>query len=106
MKENSISVKELAERAGIPPAHLRRILRAKFPRTDKGKAYEWKPGDPQIELILKAAKNGHKPVQHYKAEPQTGDKAQPGKPKATKKTTKAVVKPCILLKPVPYIASS
>ncbi len=87
MKENgkTISVKQLAERAGITPAHLRRILRSQFPRETKGKAYEWKPNDPQIGLILKEAKNGHKPVKNYKAEPDTRDKAQPEKPEAKKK---------------------
>jgi predicted transcriptional regulator len=82
--EQTITVKQLAEKAGIPPASLRRILRARFPRVDKGKAYEWKPNDPQIELILKAAKNGHKPV---KAEKKATKKTQP---KVTKKAVKSV----------------
>ena len=48
-----ITLKQLADRAGIKPTQLRKILRQRFPRENKGKAYEWQPDDPQIELILK-----------------------------------------------------
>jgi len=82
-KQTTIGVKELSDKAKIDPRILRRILRAKFPRADKGKAYEWKQGDPQIEQILKAVKGNHnKPV-----------KPQPEKPKAQNKATKKATKP-------------
>jgi hypothetical protein len=82
-KQPTIGIKELSKQAGIDPRILRRILRAKFPRADKGKAYEWQQGDPQIEQILKAVKNNHnKPV-----------KPQPEKPKAKNTATKTAPKP-------------
>lgn len=71
-----ITVKQLADKAGISPAKLRKILRTRFPRKEKGKNYGWQPGDPQIDLILKAVKNS-------KAE----------KPKTEKSKLKAVPKP-------------
>jgi hypothetical protein len=73
-----ITVKQLADKAGISPAKLRRILRARFPRKDKGKSYGWQPDDPQIELILKAVEN---------------HKTNTTQPKAEKPKTKAVPKP-------------
>ena len=54
-KEKLISVKQLADKAGIKPSALRRILRAEFPRKDKGKNYGFTP--EQAEAILKAVKN-------------------------------------------------
>lgn len=75
---DTISVKQLANRAGTDPRTLRRILRSQFPREAKGKAYEWQPDDPQIELILKA-------VENHKAE-KAVTKAVP-KPKAKKTTS-------------------
>lgn len=77
---DTISVKQLANRAGTDPRTLRRILRSQFPREAKGKAYEWQPNDPQIELILKA-------VENHKA--QTNAE----KYRAEKPVTKAVPKP-------------
>jgi hypothetical protein len=52
-----ITLKQLADRANVKPPALRRILRSKFPRKDKGQNYRWEPNDPQIELILKAVKD-------------------------------------------------
>ena len=64
-----ITVKQLANQAGTDPRTLRRILRSQFPREEKGKAYEWQPDDPQIELIVKAVENHKdKPTKQYKAE--------------------------------------
>ena len=60
-QKQTIGIKELAEKAKIKPTILRRVLRVKFPRANKGKAYEWQQGDPQIEQILKAVKDNHKP---------------------------------------------
>ena len=58
---DTITVKQLADRAKIKPTTLRRILRSRFPRETKGKSYGWQPDDPQIELILEAVKvNGNK----------------------------------------------
>ena len=65
-----ITLKQLANRAGITPTLLRRVLRKRFPRENKGKAYEWQSDDPQIELIIKAMEN-HKAqikTEKYKAE--------------------------------------
>jgi hypothetical protein len=78
-KQPTIGIKEVSDRAKVKPQILRRILRAKFPRTDKGKTYQWQQGDPQIELIIKAVKTNHKP--------------QPEKPKAENKATKKPTKP-------------
>jgi DNA-binding transcriptional regulator YhcF (GntR family) len=50
-----ISVKQLADKAGIKPSTLRRILRAEFPRKDKGKNYRFT--SEQAEAILKAVKD-------------------------------------------------
>jgi hypothetical protein len=50
-----ITVKQLADKAGIKPSALRRILRAEFPRKEKGKNYGFTP--EQAEAILKAVKN-------------------------------------------------
>ena len=58
---DTITVKELADKAGTGARTLRRFLRSKFTRADKGKAYEWKPGDPQAEAILKAWADGKNP---------------------------------------------
>jgi len=52
---DTITIKELATKAGMEARGLRRLLRDKFPRTTKGKAYEWEANDPQVDLILKAA---------------------------------------------------
>ncbi len=60
---DTITVKQLAAQAGVEGRTLRRILRARFPRETKGKTWEWQPGDPQIESILKAV-SGRKPNQH------------------------------------------
>ena len=86
-----ITVKQLANRAGVEARVLRRILRKQFPREAKGKSYEWQPDDPQIELILKAVKSNkaektepksEKPkVEEPKAKPE---KPEPKKPKAQK----------------------
>jgi hypothetical protein len=96
---DTISVKQLANRAGTDPRTLRRILRSRFPREEKGKAYEWQPDDPQIELIIKAVEN-HKAqtkVEKYKAEkPVT--KAVP-KPKATKPKAEKTELPKSSVKP-------
>jgi hypothetical protein len=76
-EKQPITVKQLADRAGVKPSVLRRILRSRFPRETKGKSYGWQPDDPQIELILKAVKN-------HKAKPEPTEK---------KPVTKAVPKP-------------
>jgi hypothetical protein len=82
-QKQTIGVKELSERAKVKPQILRKVLRAKFPRADKGKNYEWQQGDTQIEQILKAVKDNHnKPV-----------KPQPEKPKAKNTATKTATKP-------------
>lgn len=54
---DTITVKQLADRAGIKRTQLRKILRQQFPRKDEGKNYGWQPDDPQIDLILKAVKS-------------------------------------------------
>jgi hypothetical protein len=94
--EKTITVKELAEKAGIEPTHLRRILRTRFPRADKGKPYEWKPGDKQIALILEAVKsNGHKATTKITATKKTTtERTQPKvvKPKAETKVTPESIK--------------
>ena len=82
-KQQTIGIKELAEKAKIKPTILRRVLRAKFPRANKGKAYTWQQGDQQIEQILKAVKDN----------PQKSTKPQPEKPKAQNKTTNKATKP-------------
>jgi len=91
---DTITIKQLANRAGTDPRTLRRILRSQFPREEKGKAYEWQPDDPQIELIIKAVEN-HKAqtkTEKYKAEKPVL-KAVP-KPEAEKtKSLKSSVKP-------------
>jgi len=73
-EQQTINLKQLSERAGVEPRTIRRILRAKFPRANKD--------DPQIEQILKAVKNNHKPA----------EKPQPEKPKAQNKATKTATK--------------
>jgi hypothetical protein len=80
-----ITLKQLANRAGTDPRTLRRILRSQFHREGKGKAYEWQPDDPQIELILKA-------VENHKAQTKT-EKYKAEKPKTEKSKLKAVPKP-------------
>jgi len=82
---DTITVKQLADRAGVKPAVLRRTIRSRFPRETKGKAYSWQPDDPQIELILKAVNN------HKASATQPAKKAEA--PKAEKPVTKAVPKP-------------
>jgi hypothetical protein len=69
-----ISVKQLADKAGISPAKLRRILRARFPRKDKSKNYGFTP--EQAEAILKTVKNHKaKPEKHEaKSKGETGGK--------------------------------
>jgi ribosomal protein S25 len=80
---DTITVKQLADRAGVKPSVLRRTLRSRFPRENKGKLYSWQPDDPQIELILKAVKN-------HKAE---ATKAEPAKPTTEESATKPAPKP-------------
>jgi phage antirepressor YoqD-like protein len=63
-----ITVKQLADKAGITPSKLRRILRARFPRKDKSKNYGFTP--EQAEAILKAVKDS-------KAEKPKAEKAKP-----------------------------
>jgi hypothetical protein len=73
---DTITIKQLADRAGVEARVLRRVLRSQFPREAKGKLYEWQPDDPKIELILKAVGN-------HKAKPAEQPKAEkPAKPKA------------------------
>ena len=81
---DTITVKQLANQAGIEARTLRRILRSQFPRETKGRAWEWQPDDPQIELILKTVKNNHK------ANSKTPMKAQ-SKNTKTKKPTKVTL---------------
>jgi len=50
-----ITAKQLADKAGISPAKLRRVLRARFPRKDKSTNYGFTPD--QAEAILKAVKD-------------------------------------------------
>jgi hypothetical protein len=76
---DTITVKQLANRAGVEARVLRRILRSQFSREAKGKLYEWQPDDPQIELILKAVES-HK-VGKEKPE---AEKPKPEKPKTQK----------------------
>jgi hypothetical protein len=103
---NTISIKQLATKAGMEARGLRRLLRDKFPRMAKGKAYEWEVNDPQVELILQAAterKSKIKKVNYDASEPKTEKPTTkknntPAKPvkkqlKTQKpKTTKKVVK--------------
>lgn len=51
----TITIKQLASQAGMEIRALRRLLRTKFPREKKGKAYEWEVNDPQLDLIIQAA---------------------------------------------------
>ncbi len=72
--EDAITIKQLANQAGMEVRTLRRILRAKFPRKAKGKAYEWQVNDPQVDLILKAVANHKdrvKKVNYDASEPKT-----------------------------------
>ena len=75
----TITVKQLADKAGIEGRTLRRILRAQFPRETKGKTWEWQPDDPQIESILKA-------VADRKPKAETPAKKTPTKKPAAKPT--------------------
>jgi transcriptional regulator with XRE-family HTH domain len=89
-EKQPITVKQLADRAGISPSRLRRILRTRFPRDTKGKLYNWQPDDPQIELILKAVKNH----QAEATKPAEATKTEPAKPAETEKpATKPAPKP-------------
>jgi hypothetical protein len=99
---DTITIKQLATKAGMEVRGLRRLLRDKFPRTSKGKAYEWEVNDPQVGLILQAAterKSKTKNVSYDASEQKTAKptakknnpptkpaKTQPKtqKPKATK----------------------
>jgi hypothetical protein len=101
---DTITIKELATKAGMEARGLRRLLRDKFPRTTKGKAYEWEASDPQVDLILQAAADRKTKKVNYdvsapKTEKPTTKKynapAKPVKkqPKTQKpKTTKEVAK--------------
>lgn len=80
---DTITVKQLADKAGVEGRTLRRILRAQFPRETKGKTWEWQPDDPQIETILKAVAD-RKP----KAEAQA-KKTPANKPAAKRTKAKA-----------------
>jgi len=84
-EKQPITVKQLANQAGVKPSVLRRVLRSRFPRETKGKSYSWQPDDPQIELILKAVNN------HKASATQPAEKAEA--PKAEKSEVKAVPKP-------------
>jgi hypothetical protein len=80
-----ITIKELATKAGMEARGLRRLLRDKFPRTTKGKAYEWEVNDPQVDLILQAAVDRKTRKVNYDAsepktvEPPTNKKNTPTK---------------------------
>lgn len=83
----TITVKQLADKAGVEARVLRRILRSQFPREAKGKLYEWQPDDPQIELTLKAvASQKGKPKAEKPAKAKA--KVQPKKQVASKPETK------------------
>jgi hypothetical protein len=86
---DTITVKQLADRAGVKPPVLRRILRRQFPREAKGKSYSWQPDDPQSELILKAV-NNHKAGATQPAEAPTTEKpaTKPAPKPVAKKATK------------------
>jgi hypothetical protein len=104
----TITIKELATKAGMEARGLRRLLRDKFPRTTKGKAYEWEVNDPRVDLILQAAterKSKTKKASYDASDPKTAEpttkknnpptkpiKKQPKtqKPKTTKKVVKTV----------------
>ena len=103
---DTITIKQLASEAGMEARILRRLLRDKFPRKTKGKAYEWQTNDPQVDLILQAA-NEHKSKtkkvsydasEQKTAKPTTKKNNTPAKPvkkqlKTQKpKTTKNTVK--------------
>jgi hypothetical protein len=79
---DTITVKQLVDKVGIEGRTLRRILWSQFPRETKGKAWQWQPDDPLIELILKAVKNGYK----------ANGKTQVTKPKGVKNTKNIPVK--------------
>jgi len=86
-EKQPITVKQLADRAGVKPSVLRRVLRSRFPRETKGKLYSWQPDDPQIELIIKAVKN-------HKAEAtKSAEAPEAEKPEAEKPATKPAPKP-------------
>ena len=81
----TITIKQLASKAGIEARVLRRLLRDKFPKKAKGKAYEWEANDPQVDLIFKAAadhKSRTRKVSYNANDPKTM------KPTAKKKNTK------------------
>ena len=86
---DTITVKQLAGKAGMEARVLRKLLRSQFPRQAKGKLYEWQPDDPQIDLILKAMgnHNGKSEAEPKAEKPKTKKapaktKAKDGKPKA------------------------
>ncbi len=89
---DTITVKQLADQAGVKPPVLRRILRHQFPRETKGKTYSWQPDDLQIELILKAVYN-HKANATQSAEAPKTEEPETEKPEAEKPATKPVPKP-------------
>ena len=84
-EKQPITVKQLADQAGVKPSVLRRVLRSRFPRETKHKTYSWQSDDPQIELILKAMNN------HKASATQPAKKAEA--PKVEKPEVKAVPKP-------------
>jgi hypothetical protein len=91
---DTITIKQLASKAGMEVRTLRRILRAKFTREVKGKAYEWQANDPQVDLILQAAsdhKSRARKVSYDASDQKTvkpTTKKMNGKTKATKKQPK------------------
>jgi len=50
----TITVKQLADKARVDPKVIRRVLRSQFPRDSRVKSYEWSADNPELKLILKA----------------------------------------------------
>lgn len=70
-----LTAKDLAEKAGISPVELRKLLRREFNRAGKTKVegnrleYRFDPNDPTVKQIIDRAKS--KPAEKPKAEKAT-----------------------------------
>ena len=92
--EDTITIKQLANQAGMEVRTLRRILRAKYPRKAKGKAYEWQVNDPQVDLILQAVTDYRSKVKTVRYDANEPKNAEPTtkKKNASAKPTKGQLK--------------
>ena len=71
-----LTAKQLAEKAGVSPAELRKLLRKEFDRAGKTKVegyrmeYRFAANDPIVKQIMEKAKG--EPTDQTKAESETG----------------------------------